>query len=128
MSRIEHNDPGSIEVRIVRRDKGLMWLLLGRIKQFATPPLEGSRGVTLERSMVHEIGRETIGTEVSNPVVRPDEPSRQIIFAQFVVQPCSADLEVLGGLRPVPMTITKRLNYARPFGLLHRAFRHGTKI
>jgi hypothetical protein len=48
----------------VRKDKGLMWLLLDRIKQVATLPLEGSRGVKLERSMVHEIRRETIGTEV----------------------------------------------------------------
>ena len=64
MWRIEHNDPGSIEVTIVRKDKGVMWLLLGRVKQFATLPFDGSGGVTLDRSMVHEIGRETIGTEV----------------------------------------------------------------
>ncbi len=64
MWRIEHNDPGSIEVTIVRRDKGIMWLLLGRTKQFATLPFDGSAGVTLERSLTHEIDRETIGTEV----------------------------------------------------------------
>jgi hypothetical protein len=64
MWRIEHNDPGPIEITIVRKDKGLMWLLLGRTKQFATVPFDGSTGVTLERSMVHEIGRETIGTEL----------------------------------------------------------------
>lgn len=64
MWRIEHNDPGSIEVTIVRKDKGLMWLLLGRTKQFATVPLDESTGITFERSMAHEIGRETIGTEV----------------------------------------------------------------
>ena len=64
MWRIEHNDPGSIEVTIVRKDKGLMWLLVGRTKQFATVPFDGSTGVTLERAMAREIGRETIGTEV----------------------------------------------------------------
>src|SRR6476469_8743892 len=64
MWRIEHNDPGSIEVTIVRKDKGLLWLLLARTKQFATMPLDGSVASALERSMAHEIERETIGTEV----------------------------------------------------------------
>ena len=64
MWRIEHNDPSSIEVTIVRKDKGLMWLLLGRTKRFATMPFDGSTGSTLERSMAHEVSRETIGTEV----------------------------------------------------------------
>jgi len=64
MWRIEHNDPGSVEITIVRKDKGLMWILLSRTRQFATLPFDGSTGITLERSMVHEIRRETIGTEV----------------------------------------------------------------
>jgi hypothetical protein len=64
MLRIEHNDPGSIEVTIVRKDKGVMWLLLGRTKQFATLPFDGSTGVRLERSMAQEIRRETVGTEI----------------------------------------------------------------
>lgn len=64
MWRIEHNNPGSVEVTIVRKDKGLMWLLMSRTKQFATLPFDASKGVTLERSMIHEIRRETIGTEV----------------------------------------------------------------
>ena len=64
MWRIEHNDAGSIEVTIVRKDKGLMWLLLGRTKQFATMSFDGAMGRSLERSMAHEIGRETIGSEV----------------------------------------------------------------
>jgi hypothetical protein len=64
MWRIEHNDPSSIEITIVRKDKGLMWLLLSRTKQFATVPFDGSRGVGFERLMVHEVSRETIGTEV----------------------------------------------------------------
>ena len=66
MWRIEHNDPGSIEVPIVRKDKGLMWLLLGRTQQFATISFDRSMGKTLERSMAHEIGRETIGSEDSD--------------------------------------------------------------
>jgi len=64
MLRIEHNDPGSIEVTIVRKDKGVMWLLLGRTKQFATLPFDGSTDVRMERSMAQEIRRETVGTEI----------------------------------------------------------------
>src|SRR5215510_11437157 len=64
MWRIEHNDPSSVEVTIVRKDKGLLWLLLGRTKQFVTLPFDGSVGSALERSMTHEVGRETIGVEV----------------------------------------------------------------
>lgn len=48
MWRIEHNDSGSIEVTIGRNDKGVMWLLLGRTKQFATMPLDASSGTTFE--------------------------------------------------------------------------------
>src|SRR4029078_664285 len=64
MLRIEHNDPGSIEVTIVRKDKGVVWLLLGRTKQCATLPFDGSTDVRMERSMAQEIRRETVGTEI----------------------------------------------------------------
>lgn len=64
MWRIEHNDPGSVQVTIVRKDKGVMWLLLGRTKQFATLPYDLSTGLSLAQSMPDEIQRETIGTEV----------------------------------------------------------------
>ena len=64
MWRIEHNDPASVEVTIVRKDKGLMWLLLGRTKQFATVPYEESNGGFFKRSLAQESRRETIGTEV----------------------------------------------------------------
>ena len=64
MWRIEHNDPGSVAVTIVRKDKGLIWLLMSHTKQFATLPFDAAKGVTLERSMIHESRRETIGTEI----------------------------------------------------------------
>jgi hypothetical protein len=64
MWRIEHNDPGSIEVTIGRKDKGVMWLLVGRTKRFATMPLDASSGTSFERSIPHEVERETIGIEV----------------------------------------------------------------
>lgn len=63
MCRIEHNDPGSIDVTIVRKDKGLMWLLLARMKQFKTLPLEPGTGLLIQSTRGKEIAREVIGTE-----------------------------------------------------------------
>jgi len=89
MWRIEHNDPGSIEVTIVRKDKGLLWLLLGRTRQFATMPFDGSVASPLEQSMAHEIGRETIGTEVldGHPTtvfqITAREGQREVIYYQW---------------------------------------------
>ena len=54
--------------------------------------------------------------------------SRQMILTQFIVQARPADVEVLRGLGPVPMTVSKRLSDARFFRLLLRVFRHGTEI
>ena len=71
-----------------------MWLLLGRTKQFATLPFDGSTGVRLERSMAHEIRRETVGTEILDDTQLSTDRiliairlsrSSQIIFAQFIV-------------------------------------------
>src|SRR5262245_11603113 len=64
MWRIEHNNPSSIEVTIVRKDKGLIWLLQGRTRRFATMPFDDSADVMLERTLARETGRELIGTEV----------------------------------------------------------------
>ena len=89
MWRIEHNDPGSIEITIVRRDKGLMWLLLGRTKRFATLPFDGSTASALEQSMAHEVGRETIGTEVldGHPTtvfqITAQEGQRHVVYYQW---------------------------------------------
>ncbi|SLM47285.1 conserved exported protein of unknown function [Nitrospira japonica] len=64
MWRIEHNDPGSVDITIVRKDKGLIWLLIGRMRQFATLPFDDSTDVMLDRTLVNESGRELIGTEI----------------------------------------------------------------
>ena len=71
-----------------------MWLLLGRTKQLAALPFDGSTGVRLERSMAHEIRRETVGTEILDDTQLSTDRiliairlsrSSQIIFAQFIV-------------------------------------------
>ena len=63
MWRIEHNNPGSIEVTIVRKDKGLMWLLMARMKQFKTLPLDPNAGLLFQPTLGKEIARDVIGTE-----------------------------------------------------------------
>ena len=100
MWRIEHNDPGSIEVTIVRKDKGVIWLLLGRIKQFATMALDASSSSMLERSMDHEVGREMIGTEVldGHPTtlfqVTTQEGQQVVIYYQWWAEDLQLPLRI----------------------------------
>ena len=63
MWRIEHNSPGSVEVTIVRKDKGVMWLLSARLKRFQTLPLTQDAGLLFRPTLGKEIAREVIGTE-----------------------------------------------------------------
>ena len=100
MWRIEHNDPGSVDITIVRRDKGLMWLLLGRTKRFATTPFDGSTGTALERLMAHEVGRETIGTEMldGHPTtvfqIIAREGQRDVIYYQWWAEDLQLPLRI----------------------------------
>jgi len=61
--RIEHNSPGSVDVTIVRKDKGLMWLLSARLKQFQTLPVDQDAGLFFHPTLGNEIVREVIGAE-----------------------------------------------------------------
>jgi len=62
---------------------------LGRTRQFATMPFDGSVASPLEQSMAHEIGRETIGTEVldGHPTtvfqITAREGQREVIYYQW---------------------------------------------
>jgi hypothetical protein len=100
MWRIEHNDPGSIEVTIGRKDKGVMWLLLGRTKQFATLPFDGALGVSLERSFAHELERETIGTEIldGHPTtlfqITAQEGKEEVIYYQWWAEDLQLPLRI----------------------------------
>ena len=100
MWRIEHNDPGSVEVTIVRKDKGVMWLLLGRTKQFATLPFNESLGITLERSLAHELRRETIGTEMleGHPTtlfqITAQEGKDEVIYYQWWAEDLQLPLRI----------------------------------
>ncbi|ALA60372.1 hypothetical protein [Nitrospira moscoviensis] len=64
MWRVEHNDQRSVEVTIVRKDKGVMWLLLARVKQFATVLLDPASKPSCQQELGRITARVRIGTEV----------------------------------------------------------------
>ena len=64
MWRIEHNATGPVNVTIVRKDKGVIWLLMPRTRHFVTLPFESDKGPTCQRDLTTEQRRERIGTEI----------------------------------------------------------------
>jgi len=64
MWRIEHNAAGPVNVTIVRKDKGIIWLLLPRTRHFVTLPFDRDMGATCQRDLRLEGRRERIGTEI----------------------------------------------------------------
>jgi hypothetical protein len=100
MWRIEHNNPGSADITIVRKDKGLMWLLMARMKQFKTLPLDRDAGLLFQSTLGREIAREVIGTEtldghpttVSQITVR--EGVQDIVYYQWWAEDLQLPLRV----------------------------------
>lgn len=64
MWRIEHNNPGPVDVTIVRKDKGVVWLLMSRTKRFKTLPIDPQSEPTCHHDLSHETARNHIGTEI----------------------------------------------------------------
>lgn len=63
MWRLEHQDPGPVNVTIVRKDKRVMWLLLSRLKHFKTVPYDPEQAPKVSEHLEDEVAREEIGTE-----------------------------------------------------------------
>ena len=63
MWRIEHNTSSPVDITIVRKDKGVMWLLMARTKRFITLPLDEEIGATCQHDLGFEQRRDLIGTE-----------------------------------------------------------------
>ena len=63
MWRMEHNDPGPVNVMIVRKDKGLVWLLLSRVGMFKTVNYEEEHAQLVNMRLNGETARETLGVE-----------------------------------------------------------------
>ena len=64
MWRIEHNATGPVNVTIVRKDKGIIWLLLPQTRHFVTLPFEREMDLSCQRDLITEQRRERIGTEI----------------------------------------------------------------
>jgi len=100
MWRLEHNDSGSADVTIVRKDKGLMWLLLARVKQFKTLPLNADTALLCHPFLGRGLAREVIGTEtleghpttLSQITVR--EGKKDVVYYQWWAEDLQLPLRV----------------------------------
>jgi len=61
--RLEHQDPGPVNVTIVRRDKQVVWMLLSRLKHYKEVPFELSQAPKVQEQLEGETSRSAIGTE-----------------------------------------------------------------
>ncbi len=61
--RLEHQDPGPVNVTIVRKDKQVIWLLISRLRHFKEIPYDAAQAPQVQETLSGEISRESIGTE-----------------------------------------------------------------
>jgi len=61
--RVEHNDAGPVNVTIVRKDMGLVWLLFSRSRQFKTVAYDQEHDLLISERLEREVARVEIGTD-----------------------------------------------------------------
>ena len=61
--RVEHFDAGPVNVTIVRKDIGLVWLLIPSIRQFKTVAYHQDHDLLISERLEREIARTEIGTD-----------------------------------------------------------------
>ena len=61
--RLEHQTLGPVNVTIVRKDKGVVWMLLSRLKHYKEVPYEGAQDPKVKEVLAGEVSRSVIGTE-----------------------------------------------------------------
>ena len=61
--RLEHQDPGPVNVTIVRKDKQVTWLLISRLRHFKEIPYDATQAPQVQETLNGEVSRESIGTE-----------------------------------------------------------------
>lgn len=66
MWRVEHHDGGAVNAIIVRKDKGLTWLLMARVKQFKTVAYDEEYAPRVSEQLEGEVARQEIGRELLN--------------------------------------------------------------
>jgi len=64
MWRIEHNTLGPVDVTIVRKDQGVIWLLMAHTKRFMTLPFDPQMGPTCQHDFTSGGRRDLIGREI----------------------------------------------------------------
>ena len=62
--RVEHNDAGPVNVTIVRKDMGLVWLLFSRSRQFKTVAYHQDHDLLINERLEREMARAEIGTDI----------------------------------------------------------------
>lgn len=61
--RLEHQSVGPVNVTIVRKDKGVVWMLLSRLKHYKEVPYDAGQDPQVRETLDGEISRNVIGTE-----------------------------------------------------------------
>ena len=61
--RLEHQAIGPVNVTIVRKDKGVMWMLISRLKHYKEVPYDTEQDPKVRETLEGEIARHVIGTE-----------------------------------------------------------------
>jgi hypothetical protein len=61
--RLEHQDPGPVNVTIVRKDKQVMWMLVSRLKHFKEVPYDAAQDPKVQEALAGEVSRDPIGAE-----------------------------------------------------------------
>ena len=100
MWRIEHNSVGPVDVTIVRKDQGVIWLLMARTKRFITLPFDPQIGPTCQHDFTSVERRDLIGSEmlqgrsttVSKVTVR--EGAKEITYYEWLADDVKVPLRV----------------------------------
>ena len=61
--RLEHQAIGPVNVTIVRKDKGVMWMLISRLKHYKEMPYDTEQDPKVRETLEGEVVRNVIGTE-----------------------------------------------------------------
>lgn len=63
MWRMEYNQPGAVQVTIVRKDRDLVWHLLPVTRHFKTMPFDSQYALFVAPKLNGELSREVVGTQ-----------------------------------------------------------------
>ena len=88
--RLEHQDPGPVNVTIVRKDKLVIWMLVSRLKHYKEVPYDSAQAPKVQETLTGEISRDQIGSETldGHPTtlyeVRAQEGGQTEVYYQWL--------------------------------------------